>query len=148
DTLCADRLLRTRVRVESEDPEAARPPEPAPREPYRVGDIIAGKYQLLSVLSRGGMGSVWVARNLLLDVDVAIKLIRPDIQRDGMTERFTAEARCAARIEHPAIVTVFDLGYTKRGDPFIVMELLRGEDLRDLLSRERRLGTTRCVQLL
>jgi eukaryotic-like serine/threonine-protein kinase len=115
---------------------------------YHPGAVIAGKYELVRPLSQGGMGSVWVARNCDLDVDVAIKLIRPDLDASFVSERFVTEARLAARIEHPAIVSVFDLGFTERNEPYIVMELLRGEDLRGLLEERQRLPATFAVQLL
>lgn len=115
---------------------------------YRPGELIAGKYELVRPLSQGGMGAVWVARNRDLDVQVAIKLIRPDLDASFISERFVAEARLAARIEHPAIVSVYDLGHTQRNDPYIVMELLRGEDLRSVLEQRERLPATYAVQLL
>ncbi|HMJ12558.1 MAG TPA: protein kinase [Polyangiaceae bacterium] len=115
---------------------------------YRPGEIIAGKYELVRPLCQGGMGSVWLARNRDLDVQVAIKLIRPDLDASFVAERFVTEARLAARIEHPAIVSVYDLGYTEREDPYIVMEFLRGEDLRSVLEVRERLPATYAVQLL
>ncbi|HEY6560783.1 MAG TPA: serine/threonine-protein kinase [Polyangiaceae bacterium] len=115
---------------------------------YRPGELIAGKYELVRPLSQGGMGAVWVARNRDLDVQVAIKLIRPDLDASFISERFVAEARLAARIEHPAIVSVYDLGHTQRNDPYIVMELLRGEDLRSVLEQRPRLPATYAVQML
>lgn len=116
--------------------------------PYRAGDIIAGKYQLVRVLCQGGMGSVWVAYNQVLDVQVALKLIRPDVKGAFIAERFMTEGRLAARLEHPAIIGVHDLGNTDRGDPFLVMELLHGEDLRTLLEAEGKLTPERAVALL
>jgi serine/threonine-protein kinase len=115
---------------------------------YRPGELIAGKYELVRPLNQGGMGAVWVARNRDLDVQVAIKLIRPDLDASFVSERFVAEARLAARIEHPAIVSVYDLGHTERNDPYIVMEFLRGEDLRSVLEQRERLPATYAVQLL
>jgi eukaryotic-like serine/threonine-protein kinase len=94
------------------------------------------------------MGSIWVAYHLTLQVETAIKLIRPDLRAETAAERFINEARVAAHVEHPGIVSIFDLGVTERGDPFIVMELLKGEDLRELLRRNRRLSAPRAVQLL
>ena len=116
--------------------------------PYRRGDIIAGKYELLRVISHGGMGWIWVAHHLTLQIETAIKLIRPDLRTETLIERFINEARVAAHVEHPGIVSIFDLGVTERGDPFIVMELLKGEDLRELLRRTVRLTPIRAVQLL
>lgn len=110
--------------------------------------MIAGKYELIRPLGQGGMGAVWVALNRDLDTHVAIKLIRPGLDAAFVSERFVAEARLAARVEHPAIVSVFDLGHTERRVPYIVMELLRGDDLRTLLEQRTRLPATYAVQLL
>ena len=115
---------------------------------YAGGDRIAGKYQLLRPLGVGGMGVVWVAHNLVLDIHVAVKLIRRHLAGALATERLLREARSAARIAHPGIVRVFDFGTTVHGDPFIVMELLEGETLRDLLDREQRLTPLRAAATL
>lgn len=123
-------------------------PPPSSSRQYGIGDVIAGKYELLRLLHNGGMGSVWEARHLMLDVCTAIKLIRSDVDAESLSERFVAEARLAARLDHPAIVNVFDLGIAERGEPFIAMELLHGEDLRDVLTREKRLEPTRCLRIL
>jgi serine/threonine-protein kinase len=101
----------------------------------------------MSLLGEGGMGSVWVARNEALDVDVAIKLIRCRASEEA-SDRLLSEARAAARIGHPSIVRVFDFGQSDRGEPFIVMELLAGESLRSLLVRKRRLSATSAVRTL
>ncbi|MFZ5893771.1 MAG: serine/threonine-protein kinase [Myxococcota bacterium] len=131
------------------------PPTAAPRVAVRVGrynegSIISGKYQLLQVLGEGGMGSVWLAKNRTLDVDVALKLMRSELAEDidGIAERMLQEARAAACIGHPAIIQVFDFGFTEHGDPFIVMELLRGESLAQALRRRNRVAPTRAVQTL
>jgi eukaryotic-like serine/threonine-protein kinase len=117
---------------------------------YDTGAIVAGKYQLIEELGQGGMGSVWVAKNRTLDVDVAIKLVRAEIAHDvdGIAERMLQEARAAARIGHPAIIQVFDFGFAEHGDPFIVMELLRGESLDQALQRRRRVSPNRAAQTL
>ena len=117
---------------------------------YEAGAIIAGKYQLTEELGQGGMGSVWLAKNRTLDVDVAIKLVRAEIAHDanGIAERMLQEARAAARIGHPAIIQVFDFGFAEFGDPFIVMELLRGESLEQALERRRCVSPNRAAQTL
>ena len=81
------------------------------------------------------MGAVFRATNLLLDFPVAVKLIRADLDRGELRSRLQLEARAAARLGHPAIVRVFDVGETESGDPFIVMELLHGETLAQLIER-------------
>jgi serine/threonine-protein kinase len=137
-------------------PPAARPAAPVTRAGsthagrYSAGAVIAGKYQLVEVLGEGGMGSVWLARNRTLDVDVALKLMRSELAEDveGIAERMLQEARAAACIGHPAIIQVFDFGFAEHGDPFIAMELLRGESLAHALRRRSRVLPTRAAQTL
>ncbi len=109
-------------------------PTPARRD-YVPGDVINGKYRLLQLLGEGGMGSVWVAENTALNSNVALKLIRADVAEASANERFLSEARLAARLQHAAIVRVFDFGKTEIDEPFIVMELLDGETLGQRLAR-------------
>ncbi len=115
---------------------------------YHSGDFIGGKYRLEGVIGEGGMGSVWLARNTALDAPVALKLVRCDRRVKVAADRLVREAQVAARLEHPSIVRVFDFGETELGDPYIVMELVNGEQLADLLERKGRLAATHCVQLL
>ncbi len=113
-----------------------------------TGTVVAEKYRLVHRLGEGGMASVWLAHNETLDIDVAIKFIRADLQHPGLTNRLLQEARAAAKLEHPAIVRVSDYGKTVAGDPYIVMELLRGEDLGAVLRREHRLNAIEAVRIL
>jgi eukaryotic-like serine/threonine-protein kinase len=115
---------------------------------YAPGDVIAGKYALEELLGQGGMGAVFRARNTTIDMPVALKLIRTDLDRELLSGRLLQEARAAAKLAHPAIVRVFDVGKTALGDPFIVMELLHGESLAKVIEREGRLSSARAVQLL
>ena len=114
---------------------------------YTAGMLLSGKYRLDSLLGEGGMGAVWRATNLLLELPVAIKLIRADLDRGSLRARLQVEARSAAKLGHPAIVRVFDVGQSEAGDPFIVMELLQGESLATLLDQGRMSGA-RAVQIL
>ena len=107
---------------------------------YLVGDVIADKYRLDGLLGEGGMGTVWRAFNLQLEAPVALKLIRTGLDREVLSLRLRQEARAAAKLGHPGIVRVFDIGETKFSDPFIVMELLSGESLAALLKAEQRLS--------
>ncbi len=107
--------------------------------PLVNGLVIAGKYRLERPLARGGMGSVWVARHLGLDLPVAIKFM--DVGMASLDEsrvRFEREAKLSARIRSPHVVEVLDYG-TDLGRPYIAMELLVGEHLGDRLRREGRL---------
>jgi serine/threonine-protein kinase len=115
---------------------------------YGAGDIVGAKYRLVRLLGQGGMGDVWVAHNDTLDIDIAIKLLRSGGASGIEEDRFLREARAAARLEHPAIVRVFDFGTTDFGEPFMAMELLEGEDLATGLSRYGRLSATKAVRTL
>jgi serine/threonine protein kinase len=120
----------------------------APRKEYAPGDVIGGKYCLVRLLGEGGMGSVWVAENMSLKANVALKLIRADVAEASANERFLSEARLAARLQHSAIVRVFDFGKTEHDEPYIVMELLEGETLGQRLTRLGALDPTELCQTL
>jgi serine/threonine-protein kinase len=100
--------------------------------PLSVGSLLDGRYRILDVLGAGGMGTLLLGRNEALDVEVAIKVLRPDTPEDcdvAASHRLVQEARAAARLGHPAIVRVFDFGVTEQGNAFLVMERLDGTDL-------------------
>jgi serine/threonine-protein kinase len=115
---------------------------------YVPTDVIAGKYRLLRIIGQGGMGAVWIAKNLALEVDVALKLIRRDRATEEASKRLLTEARAAAKLDHPGIVRVFDFGVTEIGDPYLVMELLNGESFGAVLARKKRLAPGVAVQTL
>jgi serine/threonine-protein kinase len=94
------------------------------------------------------MGVVWVARSKALDIDVALKMLRGTLAGTDAVERMAREARAAAQLGHPAMVRVLDFGETEQGEPFLAMELLRGDELYSLLEREKRLSAVRAVGLL
>ena len=107
--------------------------------------MIAGKYRLIRILGRGGMGEVWAAENVALNARVAVKLVRSS--DPILSERMVREAQSAARLEHPAIVRIFDLG-VHAGKPFVVMELLDGEDLGSVLERHEKIGPVAAIRTL
>jgi serine/threonine protein kinase len=116
---------------------------------YVPGLIVADKYELLRPLGSGGMGEVWVAHHLSLDIDVAIKFIGDaGAAESGLAERLLEEARNTARLGHPAIVRALDFGHTERGDPFIVLELLAGEDLATRIEQKGPLDPEQAVATL
>jgi serine/threonine-protein kinase len=115
---------------------------------YESGAIVAEKYELERLLGEGGMGSVWLARNRMLELPVALKLLRADFDAADAADRLLREARIAARIDHRAIVRVFDFGNTSQGDPFIVMELLEGKNLAEVLAEQGPLDPIEAVRLL
>src|SRR5215213_596509 len=104
------------------------------------GRVLAGRYEVTSMLGRGGMGAVFEAHDQHLERTVAIKIIAIDLADTQAGEelrgRFYREARSAARIQHPHLVTVYDLRTDEEtGIDFIVMERLTGEDLEKRLER-------------
>lgn len=112
------------------------------------GQLIAGKYRLLEPLAKGGMGSVWIAKHIALNVPVAVKFMDPRYaDLDDLRSRFEREAIAAARLRMPNVVQILDYGV--EGDtPYIVMEFLRGEDLGARLAREGRLSVHDTVAIL
>jgi hypothetical protein len=111
--------------------------------------VVDAKYRIDAVIGRGGMGAVFRARDLRLDRDVAIKIVRADLIGDADSRaRFRREAQIVARLQHPAIAMVFDYGTLPDGAAFLVMEYVRGEDLRRLLKRERTVPAARAATLI
>jgi hypothetical protein len=107
------------------------------------GRVLGGRYRLRHEVARGGMAAVWAAEDTLLERDVAIKLLHPQYARDAeFLQRFRGEARAAARLSHPNIVPIYDVGEDPDREtrvPFIVMELVDGGNLKDLVRRAGRL---------
>jgi eukaryotic-like serine/threonine-protein kinase len=108
----------------------------------KAGDVLDGRYRLLSPIGEGGMGVVWRARQIPLDADVAIKLLHAQTARHpGALNRFKREANAAAVLRSPHVVQVVDCGVDEAtGTAFIAMELLDGESLSARLSRKTRLS--------
>ena len=98
-----------------------------------IGLLVDGRYRVTRRLARGGMATVYVAQDERLDRPVALKVMHPHLaDSDAFVERFRREARSAARIVHPGVVSVFDQGIVT-GQGFLVMELIDGTNLRQLL---------------
>lgn len=116
-----------------------------------AGHVVAGRYRLLDELGRGAMGIVWHGRDELLDRDVAIKQIvlapmASATQARASYERTLREARTAARLSHPGVVTVFDV-IEEDGSPWIVMELVRARPLDQVIAEDGPLPPARAAQL-
>ncbi len=115
-----------------------------PELPDEIGRL--GGHRILRVIGQGGMGVVFEAEDLQLQRRVAIKVLKPHGLEDTTRERFLQEARLAASLVSPRIVTVHQIG-EDRGCPFIVMELLHGETLDELLKRRQTLPVSEALRI-
>jgi serine/threonine protein kinase len=114
--------------------------------PDPIGRLLADRYRLTERIDRGGTAEVWRARDERLDRDVAVKVLGAEAE-PAFRERFTMEARRAAAVIHPHIVTVFDEGQDG-SDAFIVMEEVRGRSLRDIVAERGALPAAEAATLV
>src|SRR5215213_1360936 len=117
----------------------------------RVGLVLDSKYKLIESLGEGGMGSVFRAERLHIGDEVAVKLLHRDLVREKQAlERFRREARTAAMIRHPNVVTIHDFndGTSSGTEAYIAMELVQGVSLGKLLRRDGRMRPARAVHLM
>jgi serine/threonine-protein kinase len=140
---------RERSRVEREEREEREASESQRGALVPVaGHVIAGKYRLEAHLASGGMGSVWTAHHIDLDIPIAIKLMAMRCGRASRNRaRFLREARAAAKLRSRNVVAVLDYG-VDRDTPYIAMERLDGEDLWTRLARRRTLPAPEIAKLL
>ena len=102
------------------------------------GAVLNNRYQLLERIGTGGMADVFRARDLMLERTVAIKILHETYSNDNaFQDRFRQEARAAANLSHPNIVTVHDFGFDQ-GQLYIVMEHIPGKDLKTILRQRGR----------
>ena len=114
-----------------------------------VGRTLPGGYHILDLISVGGMGRVYRAQQSALGRTVAVKIIHPHLLADENSAlRFMTEARAASQLNHPNSVSVFDFGRTDDGQPYLVMEFLRGKDLARVAYEEGPLAFARIVDVL
>jgi tetratricopeptide (TPR) repeat protein/tRNA A-37 threonylcarbamoyl transferase component Bud32 len=121
------------ARREERPPPTRSDPVPDPFEPIPdpyVGAVLGGRYRVLGMLGRGGMGVVYDAEHVLIGRRVAVKILHPELAaRRELLQRFRSEARAAGAIGHPGIVQALDVGRSENGAPFLVLERLEGRDL-------------------
>ncbi len=111
--------------------------------------VLDGKFRVLRVLGMGGMGAVYEVEHVFTKHHRALKLLHPSFcQTPATVERFLREASAAGRIANPHIVETFDAGTLESGNPFLVMELLEGEELSKRLVRETRLDIGLLVDIV
>ncbi len=112
------------------------------------GDTVDGRYILERPLGQGGMGVVFAARQRSLERPVALKFIAPSATRDpAELKRFLREARTAAAVSHPGVVTILDSGQTQNGTLYIAMEILHGDPLTRVIDHEAPLAPARAAHL-
>ncbi|APR87238.1 serine/threonine protein kinase [Minicystis rosea] len=128
------------------DQTSAQPEgEALPKE----GDVLAGKYRVLRVLGRGGMGIVLAAEHTTLRQQVALKMLLPEAaKREDATERFLREARASVAIKSEHVARVMDVGTLDSGEPYMVMELLSGADLAALMQQQRALPPAEAIDYI
>jgi len=113
-----------------------------------TGQVFGSRYELVSRIAIGGMGEVWKANDSVIGRTVAIKILKDEYMGDsGFRERFRAEARHAALVNHEGIANVFDYG-EEEGSAYLVMELVPGEALSSILEREKILPATRVLSIV
>ncbi len=113
-----------------------------------VGHLLDGRYEILRKLARGGMATVYLATDRRLTRTVAVKVMHDNLGSDqDFANRFDREARAAARLSHPNVVSVFDQG-NDNGRPYMVMEYVEGSTLRNLITREAPMEPQRALDLL
>ncbi len=114
----------------------------------QIGHVFGGRYELKSRLAIGGMGEVWQAVDKVIERQVAIKILKEEYLGDkAFRERFRAEARHAALVNHEGIASVYDFG-EEEGSAYLVMELVPGEALSTIIERERFLSPERVLDIV
>ena len=112
-----------------------------------IGSMLGGRYRLIELLGQGGMATIYRAHDAQLERNVAVKVLRPEYGSDpDFFARFRQEAQSAASLNHPAVVAVHDYG-TDAAGPFIVMELVDGEDLGTIVRRAGALPPRQAARL-
>jgi tRNA A-37 threonylcarbamoyl transferase component Bud32 len=111
-----------------------------------AGRLVSGRYRLREPIGRGAMGIVWRGRDELLDREVAVKEVRAAADNDSIYQRTLREAKAAARLNHPGVVTVFDV-VEDDGSPWIVMELVQARSLDRLIAEDGPLRPSQAAQV-
>jgi serine/threonine protein kinase len=141
-----------RALVDPRAPDLLRLPAVAQSEEVgelRRGTVLAGKYELHSVLGRGGMGVVFRGKHLGIDRPIAIKVLRRElVSNPTLAKRFVREAKAAATLQHPNVVDVLDYGVDADGTAFQVLELLQGESLGEHLARKGTISIATALSLV
>ena len=115
---------------------------------FEVGDVLAGRYEILQLLGEGGMGAVYKAQDRELDRPVALKLIRPELaSSSAMLARFKQELLLSRQVTHKNVIRIYDLGDAD-GAKFITMEFVEGRDLRSLIQEQKKFSAAQAVEVM
>jgi serine/threonine protein kinase len=113
-----------------------------------LGTALCGRYRIVSIVGRGGMGVVYKAEHETIDRLVAIKMLHPHVVADAENiKRFHAEAKAVSRVEHQHSVRIYDFGISDSGQPFIVMDYIEGGSLRELIANLGTVPLARCADI-
>lgn len=114
-----------------------------------VGEFLDNKYEVLSVVGRGGMSIVYRARNIFTQGIVAVKMLKQDfVEDEELVARFSREASAGIKMVHPNIIGMHEVGTARSGQPFIIMDFLEGDTLAKILRAEGRVSVKRCVKIM
>ncbi len=120
----------------------------APGDPL-LGKIFNGKYEIQSILGKGGMSVVYKARDVFMERIVAVKILRANLVADKLSiQRFKQEAQAAALLDHPNILRVYDFGITPDEQAFLIMECFEGQTLAQVLDDQRRIPADRGLRIM
>jgi serine/threonine-protein kinase len=135
-------------RAAGEAATALHEPPPVSDDPW-LGRVLDERYRITERLGEGGMGAVFVAEHLKLHKSVALKVIRAELAGNGeVAARFAREAMATAQFEHPHVASAIDFGTLAEGGAYLVMQLVRGQSLRDLLEQRGKLAWPVACELL
>lgn len=110
-------------------------------------DSISDRYELIEIIGRGGMGTVYKARHVALGKIVALKVLEENLSNQSANDRFKVEAKAAASLDHPYLVSVSDYGTLPDGRPYMVMEYVNGQSLAELIQSHGALEVTEARRL-
>src|SRR5580698_7440630 len=114
----------------------------------QIGEVLAGRYEILELLGEGGMGAVYKAQDRELDRPVALKLIRPELASNpGILARFKQELLLSRQVTHKNVIRIYDLGDAD-GVKFITMEFVEGRDLRALIQEKKKFSPEESVEIM
>ena len=118
-----------------------------PNEEFRGKQVLGGRYQIISLLGKGGMGLVYKVNQIFLNKEFALKLLEKRQMSDTVVRRFQQEAKAVFSLDYPNVIAVYDFGVLDDQTPFLVMEIIKGETLGERLKRTGRLSLQEAVPI-